>query len=95
MKPKLFLAPMAGVNNIAFRLLCKKYGCDILSTEMVSAHGLARNNKATLYLTNTVKQEQPISVQLFGLNVKYIIKAAQLVEQRFQHIDFNIGCKYR
>ncbi len=92
MKPKLYLAPMAGVNNIAFRLLCKKYGCDILSTEMVSAHALARNNKATLRMINTIPKEKPISVQLFGLNVKYIIKAAKQIQNKFNYIDFNLGC---
>ncbi len=92
MKPKLYLAPMAGINNIAFRLLCKNYGCDILSTEMVSAHALARSNKATQRMISTIPKEKPISVQFFGLNTKYIIKAAQLVENNFQYIDFNIGC---
>tara|TARA_Y100000034_G_scaffold44576_1_gene54755 strand:- start:44471 stop:45388 length:918 start_codon:yes stop_codon:yes gene_type:complete len=92
MKPKLYLAPMAGVNNIAFRLLCKKYGCDILSTEMISAHALSRNNKATIGMIKTISKEKPISVQLFGLNVKYIVKSVKLVEDNFDYIDFNLGC---
>ncbi len=92
MKPKLYLAPMAGINNIAFRLLCKKYGCDRLSTEMISSHALARNNKATVRMINTIPKEKPISVQLFGLNVKYIIKSAKLIQDKFQYIDFNLGC---
>lgn len=92
MTPKLFLAPMAGVNNIAFRLLCKQYGCDIVSTEMVSAHALALNKKAGLELVKVDKAEHPVSIQLFGLNVQHIIKAAKFVEDKFDYIDFNFGC---
>ncbi len=65
-KNNIVLAPMAGVTDLSFRLLCKEMGCGLLYTEMVSAKAILYNNKNTEVLLSVTPEEQPIAVQLFG-----------------------------
>ena len=92
LKSKIILAPMHDVTNIAFRLMCKKYGASLVSTELLSANAIAKNNNAVLKLSKTDKKEKPIAVQLFGQNTETIVKAAKKLEKEFDIIDFNLGC---
>ena len=96
MFPKLpsdaLLAPMAGVTDVAFRLLCKKYGAGLTCTEMISANALARNNKATLTMIDVVEEEKPRVIQLFGQNIESLVKAAKYCEDKCEIIDLNFGC---
>jgi len=91
---KIILAPMAGINDAAFRLLCKECGAGIVYTEMVSANALSRRNKATEFLLESNKKEKPVIVQLFGQNTENIVKAAKIIEENydFDAIDINFGC---
>jgi nifR3 family TIM-barrel protein len=89
---KLILAPMHGVTNLAFRLLCKKYEAALVSTELLSANAIAKNNKSTLNLALTDKKEKPVAIQLFSQNTENIIKAAKILQKDFDVIDFNLGC---
>ena len=91
MKSKLFLAPMAGVTNVAFRELCKKYGAGLTYTEFVSSEGLVRLNKKTLSMVR-VESKGPVAVQIFGSDPKKMVKAAKLLESKFDYIDVNLGC---
>jgi len=91
LKSKLVLAPMHNVTNIAFRLMCKKYGASLTSTELLSANAIARGNKSALNSAITDKKEKPIAVQLFGQNTENIIKSIKKLKQ-FDIIDFNLGC---
>lgn len=94
--PKLpfdtILAPMAGVTNVAFRLLCKECGAGLTITEMISANALARNNAATLRLIDVVPEEKPRCIQLFGQNTDCLIKSAQFCQDKCEIIDLNFGC---
>src|SRR3989338_7107170 len=94
--PKLssdvMLAPMAGVTDVAFRLLCKKYGAALTCTEMISANALARENKATIKMINVVPEEKPRVIQLFGQNTESIVQAAKFCEDKCEILDFNLGC---
>jgi len=94
--PKLssdaFLAPMAGVTDVAFRLLCKKYGAALTCTEMISANALARENKATIKMIDVVPEEKPRVIQLFGQNTESIVQAAKFCEDKCEILDFNLGC---
>ena len=60
------LAPMAGVSDLPFRLLCKEQGAGLLCMEMVSAKGILYNNKNTEQLLTIAEEEHPVSLQLFG-----------------------------
>lgn len=94
--PKLpsdtILAPMAGVTDVAFRLLCKKYGAGLTVTEMRSAHALARANKAVMKLIDVVPKEKPRCIQLFGQKPEYFVRSAKFLENKCEIIDLNFGC---
>ena len=93
-KKKLILAPMAGITESVFRVLCKNKGADIVFSEMVSAEGIYFKGKKTLSYLTFSNQERPIGIQLFGSDVKHIVYAAQYIEEHAQpdFIDLNCGC---
>lgn len=92
-KNNLILAPMAGVTDLPFRLLCKEQGCGMLYTEMVSAKAIFYNNKNTKPLLELDKRENPIAVQLFGSEPKLMGEMAKKIEDiGFDIIDINMGC---
>ena len=66
LKNAIALAPMAGVTDLPFRLLCKEQGCGLMYTEMVSAKALLYKNRNTKPLLETRPEEEPVAVQLFG-----------------------------
>ena len=92
-KNNVVLAPMAGVTDLPFRLLCKEMGCGLLYTEMVSAKAIMYNNKNTEALLKVTPQENPIAVQLFGSEPAVMSEIAKRIEERpFDIIDVNMGC---
>lgn len=92
-KDKIILAPMAGICDLPFRLLCKEQGCDILYTEMISAKGMYYNNKNTGPLIMTDEREQPIGVQIFGSEPELMAEQAKKLEDKgFAFVDVNMGC---
>ena len=89
----IFLAPMAGVTDLPFRLLCKEQGCGLVYTEMVSAKGLMYKNKNTEILLTTDKKESPVALQLFGSDPIILSEVAKEIEKRpVDIIDINMGC---
>ncbi len=92
-RDKIILAPMAGICDLPFRLLCKEQGCDILYTEMISAKGMYYNNKNTGPLIMTDEREKPIGVQIFGSEPDLMAQQAKTLEDKgFAFIDVNMGC---
>ena len=90
---RLVLAPMAGVTDLPFRLLCKEQGADLICTEMVSAKGIMYNNKNTEALLQTDPGERPVALQLFGNDPKILAEQAKRIEERpFDILDLNMGC---
>ena len=89
----LILAPMAGVTDLPFRLLCKEQGCSLVYTEMVSAKAILYKNKNTRALLEVKEEEHPVAVQLFGSDPAVMAEiAAQVEEGPFEIIDVNMGC---
>lgn len=89
----LILAPMAGVTDLPFRMLCKEQGCGLLYTEMVSAKAILYKNRNTEALLETREEERPIAVQLFGSDPDIVgDMAARLSEGPYDFIDINMGC---
>ena len=87
------LAPMAGVTDRPFRILCKRMGCGMLVSEMISAKGLTYNNERTWELLESDPEEQPLVVQLFGSESMIMAKAAYALQHRGARcIDINMGC---
>ena len=91
-KSKVFLAPMADITNIAFRIMCKKYGAGLVSTELLSANAISRKNKAVMKLGLTDKKEKPNVIQLFAQKSENMAEAAKIMESGFDIIDLNFGC---
>ena len=89
----IILAPMAGITDLPFRILCKEQGADVMVTEMISAKALFYGNKNTLPLMQTEEEEKPIGVQIFGSEPELMGEMAHKIEDKgFSYIDINMGC---
>lgn len=89
----VILAPMAGVTDLPFRLLCKEKGAGLLCMEMVSAKAIMYNNKNTDALMAIDEREMPVSLQLFGSDPDIMANMAARIEERpFAILDINMGC---
>ena len=89
----IFLAPMAGVSDMPFRKLCKKYGNPgLVFTEMVSSKGIFYGDKKTNMILNTEGEERPIGMQIFGSDVETMGFAAEKVSEVADILDINMGC---
>ena len=87
------LAPMAGVTDLPFRLLCKEQGAGLLCMEMISAKALQYKNRNTKALLQIDPREYPVSLQLFGADPDIISEQAKAIEELpFQILDINMGC---
>ena len=87
------LAPMAGVTDLPFRLLCREQGAGLLCMEMVSAKAIQYNNKNTKALLEIHPEERPVSLQLFGSDPDVISEIAKQIEELpFAILDINMGC---
>ena len=90
----IFLAPMAGVTDYPFRILCREMGAGVVYSEFVSADGIIRENSKTLNLIRFKEPERPIGIQIFGSDSEVMSKAARFVFKSFKPdiIDINYGC---
>ena len=93
LKNNLILAPMAGVTDLPFRLLCKEQGAGLLCMEMISAKAISYKNKNTRELMKIDPVEHPISLQLFGSEPQLMAEVAKEIEEEpFDILDINMGC---
>ena len=93
LKNNVILAPMAGVTDLPFRLLCARQGAGLVCTEMVSAKAILYQNKNTDKLMEIHPQEGHVSLQLFGSDPDIVSEAAKRIEDRpFAVLDINMGC---
>lgn len=89
----LILAPMAGVSDLPFRLLCREQGAGLVCMEMVSAKAILYKNRNTEELLTIDPKEHPVSLQLFGSDPNIISEIAKQIEERpFDILDLNMGC---
>lgn len=93
----LYLAPMSGFTDIAFRALCKKFGADVLVSEFVQSEPLIRERERTWRDVDFTPEQRPMGIQIFGANPDSMARAAALLEERLQpdFIDLNFGCPAR
>jgi len=90
--PPLFLAPMAGVTDLAYRLLARECGADITVTEFTAAAGLTRRNAYSWLKVESDARENPFIAQIFGGDVSEMVRAVELLHDRADVIDINFGC---
>lgn len=89
----VFLAPMAGVTDMVYRILCKEMGCGLVYSEMVSAKGIMYNSQNTKKLLEVDSRERPVAVQLFGSDPKILGNMAKEIDNYDIYIlDINMGC---
>jgi len=90
----LLLAPMAGYTRLPFRTICKRLGCGLAFTEVVTAEGILRRSPQTLRFLESLAEERPVAAHIYGSNPDSLASAAQIVESlgRFDLIDINCGC---
>ena len=98
LKNNLILAPMAGITDLPFRILCKEQGAALAITEMVSSKALFHNDEKTTKLLNTTNEQKPISVQIFGSDIETMVYGAKYVENcRYNRYKYGMpsskGCK--
>ncbi len=87
------LAPLAGIGNLPFRLLCRRFGAALVSSEMMGCHGLVRGQGQTLRMLATDPAERPVSFQLFGADPAVMAEASVLLaESGADVVDLNFGC---
>jgi len=90
----LILAPMAGVSERPYRLLCRRYGADVVVSEFLSAEGLRRGSERSMAMAEFDAAERPIGIQIFGSDPSAMAEAAALVTEHFapDFVDINFGC---
>jgi nifR3 family TIM-barrel protein len=89
------LAPLAGITNLPFRLICRREGATLAFTEMVSVNGLVREGVKTLALLKSSPGDRPLGIQLFGDKPDDLAEAARMVEGYGDLLDINMGCPVR
>lgn len=89
----VFLAPMEDVTDPAFRLMCKRFGADMVYTEFVSSDALVRSVNSTMRKLNISDEERPVAIQIYGKTTDAMVEAARMVEEAHPDvIDLNFGC---
>ena len=89
----VMLAPMEDVTDPAFRLMCKRFGADMVYTEFVSADALIRSVSKTEQKLNIANEERPVAIQIYGRDTATMVEAARIVEQAHPDVlDLNFGC---
>ena len=92
---EIMLAPLAGVTDVAFRIICEKYGADKTFTEMVSVNAMAFDNKQTDEIMFISDKEKHANIQIFGRDLERIEKAVKEKinpQENVKEISFNMGC---
>lgn len=91
----LLLAPLAGITNHVFRLICRQAGASLAFTEMVSVNGMVRDGQKTLALLSSSPEDRPLGAQLFGNSPELLAQAASMINDSVDLIDINMGCPVR
>lgn len=93
---KIFLAPLAGITDSPFRIICKRFLADVTYSELISADGLYRNSKKTYLLTYFTEEERPFGIQIFGKDPEILSDAALKIQNlNPDFIDINLGCSVK
>jgi len=93
LKSNLILAPMAGVSDLPFRLLNRKFGCELAFIEMINSRSISHKSRKTQHMLSSNGQDRPLGIQLLGGEGKFILKAIDVLSSyKFDILDFNAAC---
>ncbi|MBR3153100.1 MAG: tRNA dihydrouridine synthase DusB [Clostridia bacterium] len=88
----ILLAPMAGITDLSFRKICREYGAGLVTTEMVSSRAICYEDEKTLKMLNMEGEKRPVCIQIFGNEPEIMGKAAEILSDKCEIIDINMGC---
>ncbi len=90
---RLVLAPMAGISDLPFRLLNRKFGCEMTFIEMINCRSISHKSRRTKEMLSSLPQDRPLGIQLLGCEIGFIEKAMEVLENyQFDILDFNAAC---
>ncbi|MBU0547740.1 MAG: tRNA dihydrouridine synthase DusB [Candidatus Omnitrophica bacterium] len=93
LKSNLILAPMAGITDLPFRMLCRKFGAELAFVEMINCRSISHKSRKTRHMLSTLAEDKPLGVQILGCEEKYILKALDVLRTyEFDIMDFNAAC---
>ncbi len=92
LKNNILLAPMAGITNLPFRIICEKFHPGLVCTEMISSKGLFYKDEKTNLLLSMKNEKRPVAVQIFGNDIEAMSYSAKEVSKVADIIDINMGC---
>lgn len=92
LRNNIILAPMAGITDLPFRMICEKYGAGLTCTEMVSSKGIYHNDGKTKLLLNVEGEKRPVAAQIFGSDLEALKYASEYVSKIVDIVDINMGC---
>ncbi|MDD5561979.1 MAG: tRNA dihydrouridine synthase DusB [Candidatus Omnitrophica bacterium] len=93
LKSNLILAPMAGITDLPFRMLCRRFGAELAFVEMINCRSISHKSRKTKHMLSTLPQDRPLGVQILGCEEKYILKALDVLRPyKFNILDFNAAC---
>ena len=92
LRNNILLAPMAGITDLSFRLMCEKFGAGLTCTEMISSKGLYFNDSKTKLLLNINGEKRPVAAQIFGSDIEALKYASGYVSDFVDIVDINMGC---
>ena len=92
LRNNILLAPMAGITDLPFRIICEKYGAGLTCTEMISSKGLYYNDSKTKLLLNIEEEKRPVAAQIFGNDIEAMRYASGYVSEIVDIVDINMGC---
>jgi len=96
LKTNVILAPLAGVSDYPFRMINRKFGCELAFTEMISSNALKNNNKTTYKKLAMDSADMPIGIQLLGTNEENLLRSVEVINNyKFALIDYNAACPVR
>jgi tRNA-dihydrouridine synthase B len=93
LKHRFILAPMAGITDLPFRMICRRFGCELAFIEMISAKALVYENRKTEKMIATWPGDRPLGIQLLGTEAEFILRALDIIRKhKYEIIDFNAAC---
>ncbi|HNW39831.1 MAG TPA: tRNA dihydrouridine synthase DusB [Candidatus Omnitrophota bacterium] len=93
LKSNLILSPMAGITDLPFRTLCRRFGAELAFVEMINCRSISHKSKKTKHMLATLPQDRPLGIQILGCEEQYVLKSLEVLKNyKFDLLDFNAAC---
>ncbi|MDD5060380.1 MAG: tRNA-dihydrouridine synthase, partial [Candidatus Omnitrophica bacterium] len=93
LKSNLIMSPMAGITDLPFRMLCRKFAAELAFVEMINCRSVSHKSRRTKQMLSTLPEDRPLGVQILGCEEQYILKSLEVLRNyKFDILDFNAAC---